>query len=477
MIREFPYFIGALSVVLFSFASNANGVSPYLPLKLDNLVELEIERLVSIAQLPSLKKPYHIVTVVNYLQKVKHSHPKLYNRLNDYIKRYKKQSSLTHFSAEVGHSFSKNKTIPNGRGFEFDDVFQGSVSSFYQFNKYVIFNAGGSFSSNNGVVPHNSYLSFGTDYFQFDVGYREHWLSPMQESAALLSTNAEPIASITLSNVKPITDFNINYEMSFGLLSKMDGIHFDNRLSSGKPGLLTMHLSVQPFDWWTIGANRVFQFGGGDRSIGLGDIWNAFIDPVSSDNCGGESTLQDCNEEVGNQIASITTKFDFSIYNFPISIFYEYGGEDAKNYKKSLGNIGITYGVFLPYLSNNTSLYVEHSIFHDKWYVHHLYDEGYRNKNVIMGHWWANEKSLNDDSGVSLSTVRFNWDINSTNHLEILIKTGKLDTLNQWQNNRTKEMELNLKHAYKSGFIGLSLNVGKDTFGDSFSRASVSYNW
>lgn len=477
MNRSLQSFIGSLCLLLFSIAAHAEGVSPYLPLKLDNLIELEIERLASITQMPNLTKPYPIVTVVKHLEKVKDSHPKLYQRLNNYIKRYRKQSNLTQFSLELGHSFSKNKTMPNSRGAELEDVGQISFASFHQFNKYFIANAGGSFHDSTKFVPHNSYLSLGTEYFQFDLGYREHWLSPAHESAQLLSTNAEPIASITLSNIKPISDFNIKYEVSFGLLEEMEGIHFDGKTSSGKPGLLTMHASIQPFNWWTLGANRTFMFGGGERSISLGDIWDAFIDPVSSDNCGGESDLQDCNEEVGNQIASVTSKFDFSIGELPVSIFYEYAGEDAKDYKKSLGNLGITYGLFFPYLSENISLYLEHSSFHDKWYVHHLYDEGYRNNHHVIGHWWGDNKLVQDAIGANVTTAKLNWDISQLNHIEFIARTVQNDPSPLVKYKRSQELEINYKMAYDKGFIGLSINAGKDTFGDSFSRISVSYNW
>lgn len=465
-------------LIFISTASIANGVSPYLPLKMDNLIELEINRLASISQMPNLSKPYHIVTVVEYLDKVKYSHPQLYNRLTNYIRRYKKQSGITQVAVKLSHSFSNNKIVPNSRGQELNDTVQFSFASFHQFNKYFIANGGGTYSDSTGFVPHNSYLSVGTEYIQFDLGYREHWLSPAQESTQLLSTNAEPIPSITVSNVKAITDFNIKYEVSFGLLKKMDGIHFDGKTSSGKPGFLTMHVSAQPFDWWTIGANRSFMFGGGDRSVSLKSIWDAFIDPVSSDNCGGDSDLQNCNEEVGNQIASILTKFDFSIYDFPISIYAEYGGEDTKNFKTvSLGNLGATYGLFIPYLTSDISLYLEYSSFHSHWYVHHIYDEGYSNNNHIMGHWWGENKKLKDITGANVSTARINWDFNSQNHVEVIARTVKNNPSTLVEYKRLKELEINYKRPYKSGFINLSLNAGKDIYGDSFSRLSIGYNW
>ena len=385
--------------------------------------------------------------------------------------------ALTHFSSEIGHSNQKNSSIDNNRGIEEDSVTQAKISAFYQMNKYVIANIGGAYIDGGKLIPYNTYLSFGYEYLQFDVGYREHWLSPLQESALALSTNAQPAPSITVSNVKPISNWNVKYEMSLGILEEMNGIHFDNSTSSGQPGFLTMQLSFQPFNWWTIGGVRTFMFAGGERELDLSTIWKAIIDPISGDNCGGESELQDCDLESGNQIASITSKFDFSIYNYPLSILLEYAGEDAKDYKYSLGNIARSFGIFIPFITEKTSFYAEYTQFHQRWYVHHLYDEGYRNDKTVMGHWWGNNKALDDISSGNAATIRFNWDIQDNYHLQLKLKSAFIEPSLNYQYERTKDFELKLEQVYKKGFLNYSINLGKDLNNDSYYRVSFGYNW
>ncbi|MFT5298125.1 MAG: hypothetical protein ACI9YH_004172 [Colwellia sp.] len=470
-------------ITLFLFfnikLANAGGVSPYLPLKTDPLIELEIERLASISHMPILSKPYHIVTIVNYLNKIKDSHPQLYNRVFAYIKRYKKQSAITNLSTTLSTSNNKNLTIVNNRGIALDDTTQASASGFYQFNQYAIANIGGTIVNGEKAIPHNSYFSFGYEYAQFDIGYREHWLSPLQESSSLLSTNAKPALSITMSNIKPITSWNAKYEFSLGQLEEMDGISYNGSKSSGKPLLMTMHLSVQPFTWWTIGANRTFEFGGGARSTGLSDIWKAIIDPVNSDNCG--SGLTDCensDEEVGNQIASLTNKFDLSFQGLPFTLYVEYAGEDTKGHNNTqLGNIGETYGLFVPYVNKDLSLYVEHSKFQNAWYVHHIYEEGYRNDTIVMGHWWGNNQELKDGSPASSSLIRLNWDFSPNYHLQTILRTAAIDSSEENKYSRYKELELTLNQIYKTGFINYSLMAGHDIYGKSFYRATIGYSW
>jgi hypothetical protein len=468
-----------LLLVCFSLSLSVRsaGVSPYLPLNIDSLIELDIHRLSAITKMPMLTKPYPIAQVVKYLEKVKASHPVLYQRLDGYVERYKKNSGITHYSVELGYSSQKNKALPNQRGAELDNNYNLSFSSFSQINQYFIVNGGGSLIDGEGFVPHNSYMSFGYEYMQVDLGYREHWLSPSLIAAPLLSTNAAPALSITLSNVTPVSDWNIRYEMSLSLLAKTSGIHFNNALSSGKPGLLTMHLSAQPFDWWTLGANRTFMFGGGERSIGASDIWNAIIDPVNSDNCGG-TDLVDCDNEVGNQIASITTKFDLSLLKFPFSLYFEYAGEDTKEHKNyNLGNIAYTMGLFIPYLTKSSAVYLEYSDFHDSWYTHHLYDNGYSNEGKVMGHWFTKDRVNQDKTGATLASVKFDVDLNAKDHVEVVFRSVALDPSSFKTYKRSKEIEINYKHAYKSGFAGVSFQAGTDAFGKSFYRASISYNW
>ena len=471
-------YIFIINICLISFTSQANGVSPYLPLKTDPLLELELEKLATITKLPILTRPYHAATIYKYLDKIKSSHPVLYQRLNAYIKRYKKTKAVTHFSAQINHSFEDDFLIANQRGLDVDDSFKISTSSFWQVNEHLIFNGGGTFF-NGEVVPNNSYVSFGWDVLQVDVGYREHWLSPTQEGALLLSTQAKPALNVTISNPALLTDWNIKYELSVGILEKQQGIQFgrDSNIVAGKPNLLSMHLSLQPLNWWTVGFNRTFMFGG-DKSVSVKDVWNAFIDPVSNDNCGGKSDLVDCTQEFGNQQASLSNKFDFSPFNFPISIYYEYAGEDTKDYSNyQLGNIAQNFGMFFPYLTDSLSLNIEYSKFHTAWYVHRIYDEGYANDKVKMGHWWGNLKAENSLDAGTAASIRVDWQTPVIEHMTLLYRTATVDSSSVISYQRSHEIELKFKKTLKSAFINLAINLGEDTQGEKFLSTSISYIW
>ena len=462
-----------------SFTSLAKGVSPYLPLQLDPTVELEIQRLATVAKLPLLTKPYHIATVHRYLKKISRSHPTLYNRLNKYMKRYKKSAAITHAKAEISYANIENVLLANQRGQMLDANYNVSLNGFWQANEYMIVNGGGRYYENGDYIG-NSFVSLGWDFFQVDIGYREHWISPFQDGAVLLSTAAKPPVNVTISNPTLLTDFNIKYEMSIGILETHEGIQFDRDEPpvSGEPALLMMHLSAQPFDWWTIGLNRTFQFGG-DESVTLSDIWQAIIDPVNADNCGGNGTeLQDCSQEFGNQQASITNKFDVSLFDIPFSMYYEYAGEDTNNYTNyRLANLANSFGVFFPYLSDSMALNIEFTTFQKAWYTHHIYAEGYSNDGVKMGHWWGNMKNPKDGIGGESGSVRFDWQLQNDAQLTILYRTANFNESRYEEYNLSHDVELKYVKALGVAFLGVTIQAGETNLGDTYARSSVSYTW
>lgn len=480
---KFKLFLSTLIVTATTLPAVVNAaVSPYLPLKQNSAIELEIDRLVTITGYPVLKKPYHIASLVGYLEKVKDSHPGLYNRIKRYIKRYDTTLGLTHFQSQLRVSSSNEKSLHNARGLTTKSRLDIQATGFWQPNEYLIVNAGGSYSDEEKFEGYGSFISVGGRYLQADIGYREHWLSPLQGSSQMVSTQAIPMLGITLSNVEPITDWNIMYELGFGQLETVDGIVFDGKTSEGEPGHLTMHLSAQLTDWWTVSGNRTMQFGGGDRgTVDLGEVWQAIIDPVSSDNCGGSSDLQDCNKEFGNQQASIASRMDLNWGDTPYSLIVEIAGEDTNDFKAyKLGNKAYSVGVFLPYLSPTESMNFTVQYIEDAWYSHHLYQKGLSNGGHVMGHWWGDEKRVNDVIGAKVFSVGYTKDFGYSSQLRLeyhTINNEYSETIGTHDYERGHYLKADYQWIYKGHFLGLHLYSGTDLYGKSFNSLSFSKQW
>lgn len=470
--------------VLLTQYVSAAGNSQYLPLKTDALIELELEKLSTVAKMPVLSKPFHIATINLYLEKIKDSHPRLFGRVKSYISRYRGDVGLTSLVAKISYSNLNNKFIPNSRGITSESNIQVEAAGYWDISNGFAVNLGGILYDGDDVfIPTNSYLSFTHDYFQIDVGYKEMWTSPFQESSMLLSTNAKPIARFSVSSPKPISDWNFRYDFSYGEVTRMDQIRFADDYTSGNPGFLTMHTSFQPFEWWTLGASRTLMFGGGERKITLGDIWKAIIDPVAGDNCGGVSDLQDCKDEAGNQQASILNKFDLN-WKIPFSLYVEVAAEDTNNFKNyRLGNKTYNVGLFFPYLSDQSSLLFEVQHIQNAWYTHGIYQDGYTNDGSVMGHWWGNEKLPKDGIGAQILTMRYNREINENYHLDAKFATLSNKNLSDEGNYdegiyvRGYELTIGLENIRNKNIWRYELYLGKTVLNDNFARASISYRW
>lgn len=475
---------------IFSPCVMAKGLSPYLPLNISPEIEQQIEQVMALTPGAPVTKPYKAVDVRNRLKQIQNSYPGLYSRVSSYLRRYTRQAGVTHQGAKISLANSNKKALPNQRNIKNDSSYQISAGGFAFLNPYVYASTGMVYADGESLIQTNSHIGFGYEYAQVEVGYREHWFSPFQDSAMLVSTHAKSSPSITVSNATPITDWNIRYEVFFSRLERVEGIRLGDEVFPGKPYHAGLHLSFTPLDFWTLGFNRTLQFGGGKREVSFRDAIEAIINPNKKDNVFDQN---DPNFEFGNQQASVTSKFNFEL-GTPVSLYMEYAGEDTvsgSNFK--LGNVSLSMGVFLPQLTQDISVRYEMSDWKTNWYTHHLYQNGYTNDGQVMGHWGGGERFLGKDTPAQTHNLNFNWNMGGDQILDVNLRTvqNKENAVNAPVYNnkgeRTGLVNVNYQRGYeasvrysfanKHGFWGLELNVGKDVYGESFNRLSAFYRW
>lgn len=465
-----------LCLLFFSASSQSAGISPYLPLQLSPEIEQQVEKVMALTRSAPLSKPYKAVDVLNRLDEIKASHPVLYTRVSSYLERYKKPFGVTHWGAEIAFSNDTTKALPNQRNLKAETRVQVSGAGYVNLSPYAYIAAGGVAAEGEGVIASNTHIAFGFEYAQMEVGYREHWFSPFQDSAMLVSTHAKASPSITISNATPITSWGIRYEVFYSVLEPAEGIRLGDDVFPGRPRHAGLHLSIAPLDNWTIGFNRTLQFGGGERSVDFSDFFEALFDPAGKDNV-DNAVVGDPNFEFGNQQASITTKWNFELFT-PISLYAELAGEDTvdqSNFK--LGNQATSYGVFLPALTDKISLRYEFSDWSDAWYVHPLYQEGYTNDGQVLGHWAGGERLLAFDTPGQAHSANLNWNITNDSIIDISARL-----VNNEENNGTTyetgyELDVRYSRVTRYGMWGVGVYVGKDVFGDQFGRVSTFLRW
>jgi hypothetical protein len=456
----------ACIAALLSTSAHARGVSPYLPLGLSPEIERRIERALILADKPILTRPIAAATVLEALPVVCAKDTVLCEQIRRYLRPYMRSFGLTHLSVGAAAASDETSSLPNRHGMASDSGYELSASLYWQPSDFVLLN-GGFLAYEEETIATGSVLSFGIEHAQVDVGYRDHWLSPMTDSAMLLSTQAQTMPSVTLSSYSPMTRLGLRYEFFIAEMSESSNIAFQGGYTSGNPQLAGLHVSIEPVPGWAIGFNRLMQYGGGERPDSFGDLLDAFFRPNEEDN---SPTGMD---DFGNQLASITSRFLFQ-GGIPLAVYLELAGEDtSKNSNVRLGNSALSAGVHFPKLGQRIELTFEASEWQNGWYAHHIYQDGLRNEGNVLGHWGGDLRVLNDAVGALSFMTRVGWQGRMGGMVEATYRTLDNENYSGYAYERAHALELRYSRAWRDFYFGGEVYAGRDVFGESYSRAGV----
>ena len=459
-------FTAVVVSVLASCAVQGRGVSPYLPLHLSPEYARLVERVMVLADKPIITRPIAAAAVLDALPAACELDAALCVQVRRYLSGYMKTVGISHASLAVAATSSERTALPNRHGMPSDSGYEASIMAYWQPSDYVLISVGG-LAYEDQAVPTGSVISIGMEYAQLDIGYRDHWFSPMTDSAMLQSTQMQTMPSVTLSNYTPLTRWGLRYEFFIAEMSESDRIRFEDRFTSGNPRLAGFHISIQPLAGWSLGFNRIMQYGGGERPDSFGDLWDAFFDPAGKDNA---ATAAD---DFGNQAASITSRLIIPAAT-PFSVYFEYAGEDtSKSSNFHLGNAALSGGVYFPTLWEKFDLTVEISEWQNGWYVNGIYFDGLRHEGNVVGHWGGDWRVLGDGVGANSFMTRLGWQTDSGAVVEATYRTLDNESYTAPNYERAHTLQVRYSRAWDEFFIGAELDLGSDVFGASFSRVSA----
>src|SRR3974390_1449102 len=174
--------IGGLMLAAGGLAAAAGGTA-YLPMNLEPEMERQVERVLILAGEPILKRPFSVELVRLALPQACAVDKPLCTRVAKYLERYSRDFAVAHASAtgSVAHS-SNDVVMPNQHGMPVASNYEVSLVAFAQPTDYFLASVGG-IAYQGRVTPTGSMLSLGTHWAQLDVGYRDHWLSPLTDSS------------------------------------------------------------------------------------------------------------------------------------------------------------------------------------------------------------------------------------------------------------------------------------------------------
>jgi hypothetical protein len=454
-------------------AAGAAGVSAYLPLNLEPEMERQIERVLILADEPILKRPFAVELVRDALPQACMVDKPLCTKVQRYLQRYSRDYAVTHASATgaITHN-ATGLVVPNEHGLPANSDWELSLQAFVQPSDYLLI-SGGAIAYQGRTNPTGSMLSAGFSWAQLDIGYRDHWLSPATDSSMLLSTESPTTPSVTLSNYEPLTRLGFQYELFLTRLSQSDNnILYNGVLSSGSPRLFGVQLSIEPFSGWSLGVNRLLEYGGGS---GLPDSAHFLLRDFFKSS--GLSQTQ------GNQQASYISRFLFP-GKTPFAVYFQYAGEvnsDGGSYL--LGDAALTAGIDIPRIARHFDVTYEFSEWQNIWYVHNIFLDGMTNNGLVLGNWGADERNFGDGVGARSQMLRVGWEPPFGGYLEERVRTlqnqnyygGDSRTYSAanppaFPYHRYYDLTVRYSHPWKDLTVGGEVFGGRDIDGTRFYR-------
>ena len=471
---------GALLLIwagLVSSNARAIGVSPYLPLNLSPEIERKVERVLILAGEPVLTRPVPVTKVLDALPKARKRDPALCAEVERYLDRYFRSSGITHASVELAAANHATTTLPNERGERADSPWDASAVAFYRPFDHLLLSAGGvGYGGTDGRFnPAGTLASLGDEYAQLDLGYRDHWLSPLTDSSMLLSTEAPTMPSVTLSNQRPISGLGLQYELFLARMSYSDKITWQNGYTAGYPRLAGMHFGIEPTDGWAISGNAVWQFGGGARPSSLSGFFDSLFSRTSILPESG-TTTSSTDSRFANRAVSITSAYTFAGPT-PLEAYVEYAARDTLHGNRfRFHNTALSAGLHVPELLKHFDLTFEFSEWQNAWYTDYVWQDGMTVNGYVTGQWGADWRTPNDAVGAQSLMLQLGWTLRSGDLINFRYRTLQNQNYDvSFAGDYSRAHMVTLEYAQpRDGYTrGLTLDAGRDSFGANFARLGV----
>ncbi len=456
-----------LCALLPRFAGAASATT-YLPLNLSPDLERRVERLLILANHPVMMRPIPVNAILDALPAGCAIDAVLCRQVREGIAPWLGRAALGHASIEVALDAGDGQLpLPNQRGMQINDNVFGAVSAYARIGDSLVLNAGAVGYLNNAKLT-GTFVSWGGGRAQFDIGYRDHWWSPMRDSSMLLSTEAQTFPSVTLSNSVPLTRARLRYEIFGGYLSRSTRILKPDAsgYSTGHPYIAGFHASIEPVSGWTIGGSRLMQFGGGDRKVSFRQLGKLLYDSAGNEDVGAPT-------EFGNQQVSLTSELVIP-GRMPMAVYVEYAAEDtfhSQNYR--FGNGALAAGVYFPRLTASTQLRYEFSNWEDVWYVHHIYGDAMRNVGHVLGNWGADWRRSGDYVGAQSHMLALDRELDGDVSVGARYRTLQNDSYTGGDYRRMHELTVSLARPWRQFRVSTSLQGGRDVYGEWYGRLAA----
>jgi hypothetical protein len=159
-----------------------------------------------------------------------------------------------------------------------------------------------------------------------------------------------------------------------------------------------MQVSIEPFSGWSLGVNRMLEYGGGDGLPSSARfLLRDFFKPSG------------LSQNQGNQQASFVSRFVLPT-KVPFAVYFQYAGEDnSDGGSYLLGSPSTSAGIDFPKILRHFDATYEISEWSNIWYVHNIFLSGMSVDGLVLGNWGADQRNFGDGVGARSQMLRVGW--------------------------------------------------------------------
>lgn len=451
-------------VFVMPLSALSAGVSPYLPLNLPQHINQKIEKLAVITRQATLHKPYKVAQVTAMARSVQNTHPMLYRELLPYLTGHRHPVGVSLQQVSVSSS--------NGNS---DRQYQFGVndnhSASFELAGYAMYSDHVGLSGSTVFTDKNAYLAqamfhAGVDWAQVDVGYKSRWWSVGRIHSTLLSNQSEAFASVSLSNVTPLSLFNIHYEAFAGKLNEQSQIVTGAMTEIDQPMMAGLMVSVNPIKQLTLGVAQTTMFGGAVRENDTSAFVNALInDEINSAVEGGYQDAQ------ADRRYAFQVRFNSSVADLPYSLYSEVVTKDTLGSDMPTAR-AFTAGIYFPLLGNH-ALRVEGVNWERGFYTSAIYASGYQDGVNSLGH--ALAPNAQSSAATSVATEWF-WSMSADSSLTTKVTWSEIDRYNNEMQDDVVSgagVAVDYRSTWRNAYWGITASTGLDNVGERVNRLTL----
>jgi hypothetical protein len=311
--------------------------------------------------------------------------------------------------------------------------FDGPESEKAQLNVSREFYAGrwaGQLSANyeRGGNSHfdQSFIAYQFGDWNLRLGALDQWWGPTQSSSLILSNNARPVPAISFSRSQATSSTHawLKHLGPWFITAQLGQLESDRAIPDTK--LWMTRFNFKPLSGLEIGFSWSAMWGGAGQGNGFRDFLNVVTFRAECAN-GQASCDPALDTKLGNHMAGFDFKYDWQLFDRPISLYGQRVGEDAVDYYRVTDNANL---IGLSSYFWNTKVYLETSDtsvacsnsgsqVKDCYYEHGTYKSGYRRYDRAIGSTF--------DSDAKMLSLGFNRHFRNGSMFELVLNRVTLN--------------------------------------------------